>query len=133
MKIIITPEQQAQLDAAHAERVASLPEGRVSVRFVDSRAAWQVYKGRKRIDIATHDTPDGALDLYSSLYTDDEPSLAAFVSLREARAWNDTYEKFTHIVDLLNASANDRNIDARVDALEYLLEARLAAWDGEKK
>ena len=129
MKIIITPEQRAQLDAEHAERVASLPEGRVSVRFVQSRAGWQVYKGRKRIDGASHDTADGALDLYSSEYTNDDQSLAAFVSLDEAQAWNDTYEKFTHIVDLLDASANDRNIDARVDAMEELLEARLAAFD----
>jgi hypothetical protein len=51
--------------------------------------------------------------------------ITAMNTLENARQWNDTYEKFTFCIDLLDINARDRGSDFWVSLLEEKFEELL--------
>ena len=49
MKILLTDDQKAAIAADQKAFRDSLPKGKVSARWIQQTAGWQVYKGRNRI------------------------------------------------------------------------------------
>ena len=64
MRIVLTADQVASRKAEQKAFRDSLPKGKVSVKWIQLSAGWQVYKGRNRIAGCSGSSENEALEQY---------------------------------------------------------------------